>query len=364
MTTLRLAAVGDVSLGDQPSCFGFGVRGRHDRNRYASLIRDARIADALQQADLAFANLECAYNDAEPMKLASHFMCASRTGLHFLHSLGIRMVDVANNHVLERGAAGLRELTAALDALGIVHVGLDPVHIGEYGRKRIAFRAYSAVPDFKHADAMRLWHDDELETIRRAAADVDFCIVAMHWGNEFVDVPSREQIRIGHALVEAGADLVLGAHPHVLQPVERYQDRLIAYSLGNFIFDGCMDNTFLSAVFTFDIDLDTRRSQFQVLPVVASPRDYSLTVAEGDLARRIEEQIAGRVTPLSDDDYNRRVLEMRHAYRRAVLDKALRNAFRFRDRLGILAWALKRIFFIIKNRKRERRDPNEVYTWK
>ena len=77
----------------------------------------------------------------------------------------------------------------------------------------------------------------------RSRADADLVIVCPHWGVEYAVKPSREQVDLAHQMIDAGADIIVGSHPHVVQPVEKYHDRWIAYSLGNFIFDQKSPNT-------------------------------------------------------------------------------------------------------------------------
>jgi len=80
--------------------------------------------------------------------------------------------------------------------------------------------------------------DSILPLIRSIRDSTDFIVVVIHWGNEREYRPDKKQKAMGHALIDAGADLVVGHHPHVLQPIEKYRGRYIAYSLGNFVFGG------------------------------------------------------------------------------------------------------------------------------
>jgi poly-gamma-glutamate capsule biosynthesis protein CapA/YwtB (metallophosphatase superfamily) len=79
--------------------------------------------------------------------------------------------------------------------------------------------------------------NDILEDVRAVRQQVDLVVVSLHWGVEYVDQPSKAQREMAHRLIDEGVDLILGHHPHWLQGLEVYHDKLIAYSLGNFIFD-------------------------------------------------------------------------------------------------------------------------------
>jgi len=162
---------------------------------------------------------------------------------------GIGIVNLANNHMLDYGPTGLASTLKALDAAGVRHCGAGmneaEAHrpaIVEVNGVRIAFFGYSMTfpteffakadtagtaypePDFMPS-AIRAWKDS-----------VDFVVASFHWGAEKRKTPKDYQTFFAHLAIDSGADLVLGHHPHVLQGLEIYRNRLIAYSLGNFAF--------------------------------------------------------------------------------------------------------------------------------
>lgn len=351
-------------LADQPCCFGFGVRSRYNAEGYEHLVRDGKIREALCQADLTIGNLECAYNNQEPMAFATHAMCTNRKAVGYLQSLGLGLLGLANNHTLERGTKGLQELIEVLDAHGIAHVGVNDPFMYDFNGHKVGVLAYTAVPDYKNEDAIEVWDDVELEHIREVSGEADFTVVNIHWGNEFIEVPSQEQITLGRALIDAGANLVLGAHPHVLQAVERYNDGMIVYSMGNFIFDNFLDTGCETAVFIFDIDLETGAIHYEVVPAIVSCLDYSLRSADEVSVSRIRTRLRTPVVPLAQEEYNRRVIARRRDYRKAVLLHYARNVLRYKSKAAVFKWALKRLVFVVRNRNREHRNPSEVYTWK
>ena len=108
---------------------------------------------------------------------------------------------------------------------------------------RIGFLAYNAYPmDWivlkKDQPAIAFYDSSRaIEAVENLKKKADVVIVSLHWGNEYHKKPNRRQKRIAHQLIDAGADLILGHHPHVLQPIEEYQNGIIVYSLGNFVFD-------------------------------------------------------------------------------------------------------------------------------
>lgn len=209
-----------------------------------------KIADTLRTADLAFGNLECPISNAGRNL---HHLYSFRADLRAVEGLkyaGFRVMSVANNHIDDWDRPALLDTLRRLRGAGIVPVGAGasdreahyPVFVG-LGDVRLAFLAYVNVKP-KEAKAGPstagvAWLEPErvLTSIRLARHLADLVVVSLHWGVEYAPRPQREQIALAHQMIDAGADLVVGGHPHVVQPLEQYHGRWIAYSLGNFIFD-------------------------------------------------------------------------------------------------------------------------------
>jgi poly-gamma-glutamate synthesis protein (capsule biosynthesis protein) len=180
---------------------------------------------------LTIANLECSFSD-EPL--------ASDTTFHFLAPAsyadilalgGVDFVTCANNHTADFGEAGLADTEAALDAAGVAWAGPDGSRIFRTG-DGITIGLYSAP-----------WIATEDEVVSgvsalRASDGVDLVIALMHWGLEGSYQVTGGQTELGRAAIDAGADLVYGSHPHVLQRIETYDGGYIFYSLGNWSFGG------------------------------------------------------------------------------------------------------------------------------
>ncbi len=247
-----LKAVGDIIIGRTVYL---------QMQRYGMLHPFDLFADTLRTADLTLADLECTISDAKTivtrsgMTFASPF--ASAAGLE---ASGIDAVNVANNHSFNVGASGF---TDTLDAMKRLNIGTfggghndaeahTPLIVTTHGIK-IALLGYSSIAgsqpasdttpgmahltmapwgSFNEAEAHRMEGD-----IRAAKAKADVVMVYYHWGTEYTHDANADQRTIAHRAVDAGADLILGTHPHWVQGVEWYKDRLITYSLGNFVFD-------------------------------------------------------------------------------------------------------------------------------
>lgn len=203
----------------------------------------------LQSADLAIANLEAPFtNDTLAFEKKFNFKVPPEYA-HSLVSGGFDVVTLANNHIMDFGERGLVSTIQTLDDLGVKHCGaglnLYEAHepaVVKVGGQKIAFFGYSMTfpTEFyaKEDSSGTAYPEPEImeDSLRRWEDLVDFTVVSFHWGAEKRQTPKDYQIYFAHLAIDSGADLVLGHHPHVLQGLELYKNRLIAYSLGNFAF--------------------------------------------------------------------------------------------------------------------------------
>ncbi len=213
----------------------------------------AKVAPILANADLTIANLE------GPLSTRGTKVSGKPDNLIFegppkavesLTSAGIDVVALANNHAMDYGAPAVEDTLGTLDAAGIAHAGAGmdradawkPAIIERKGRT-IAFLSFTQrIPSYFLPTAttpgVASGKDMKAVTaaIRSARAQADYVIVSFHWGVEQSYDANAGQKRDGRAAIDAGADMVLSHHPHVMQGIEFYKGKLIAYSLGNFIF--------------------------------------------------------------------------------------------------------------------------------
>jgi poly-gamma-glutamate capsule biosynthesis protein CapA/YwtB (metallophosphatase superfamily) len=228
----------------------------------ASPLRD--LAPLLSSADIAFVNLEAPFSDhGRPVEKGMVFK-AEPDMIEALRVAGIDVVSTANNHARDCGRYGVDFTLDWLAKNGIAAAGTghtaEEAHQGavlERNGHRYGFLAYTYDqsngnhPDQDDRIAM-MWTKTpwtktpwtKLSDPERMAADVanlrtrtDAVIVSMHAGVEYQKQPSVDQRRFAHAAIDAGSSVVVGAHPHVTQPVESYRDGVIFYSLGNLVFD-------------------------------------------------------------------------------------------------------------------------------
>jgi len=209
------------------------------------------VADLVRAADLAFGNLEmpiCSDRWCEPSfpDVCPDFRCPPQTA-EALEMAGFDVLNLANNHTMDWGIAGLSETLARLHGVGLQTIGAgktlrdarQPALFVRNGL-RIAFLGYGVRGPWNATPACPgtapIERELIVEDLRAMRDEVDLLVVSLHAGI-LSDYPNLEDRRLARELIEQGADLVLGHGPHVLQGVEFYQGRVIAHSLGNFIID-------------------------------------------------------------------------------------------------------------------------------
>jgi poly-gamma-glutamate capsule biosynthesis protein CapA/YwtB (metallophosphatase superfamily) len=208
-----------------------------------------KIAPLLEAADITFVNLETPFSDQGPYHDGGLIFHAAPEMIDGLRLAGVNFVSTANNHSRDCGPHGVDFTLAWLRSHGIRPVGSaeteQAAHEGVvFARNGVRFGFLGYTFDQKNGN----WKDIDpriaLADPQVMAHDVaalrercDVVIVSMHHGVEYQPKPSEGQIAFAHAAIDAGAKLVIGHHPHVIQPNERYRNGLICYSLGNFVFD-------------------------------------------------------------------------------------------------------------------------------
>ncbi len=242
---LTLVAGGDVSFG---RVVGQMLLREPERDFFAAL------RPWLAAADLRFANLEGPLSDqrGETVKAGQPLVFTGPPGgAEALARAGFSLVSTANNHAWDYGEPALLETIALLDRAGVRHAGTGPDRaaarrpsILERGGFRVAFLAVTDVwndgPLAKHPAEARVARADEGElcaAVRalREAGAAEAIVVSYHGGAEYADAPLARATALHHALIDAGATVVIGHHPHVVQGVEWYRGRPILYSLGNLL---------------------------------------------------------------------------------------------------------------------------------
>ena len=233
-----------------------------------------KINDPLTSADCAIVNLESPMKGEKPQtQIGSMIFAAKPESVEALVSSGIDAVSLANNHITDQGLAGLEETTKTLSDNKIAYVGADKTvelatgaKIIECGGMKIALVA-SAYGTNMVAEGVSVANlEDVMDSIKNASETADYVITYSHWGAEYNASASPYQKDIAHKYVDAGADLVIGSHPHVLQPIEIYENNVIAYSLGNLVFDQAPSGSKTEGAL-LKVDIDGVAQNFEILPI-------------------------------------------------------------------------------------------------
>lgn len=239
---MKIMFVGDVSLGEYYMSFGHGPRTFADtQNVFAG------VNAIFESADMVAGNLEAPvtnldYNRNEPERMV---LKGNPQHTEQLKNAGFRVMQVANNHTVQHGDDGFEETVHTLVKAGISPVGLNrqqPLMV-EHEGLRIAFMAASDVPDNtdKWQDKYQRLDEDFLVSVEAEAGKYDHFVVMLHWGLEASTVPLPYQRELVDRLYRAGVSAVIGSHPHLFYEIEKRDNFISAYSLGNFVFDLCWD---------------------------------------------------------------------------------------------------------------------------
>lgn len=313
---VSFSAVGDISFGDHPLCAGIGTHSKL-KNKDPDFPFE-KVKSEFQKADILFGNLECTLsrNCVEQNNYHSTQMRGQTEYINSLTNAGFTVLNHANNHSLQHGKQAFTETVNLVENSGIKMCGVNIndhckglPEIIESNGLRIAFIGYSLRPRqyFEYTPLYTEGNSNNIRTdIENIKNDVDIVIISLHWGDEFILRPSPEEIKLAREIIDSGADLIIGHHPHVVRGIEKYKNGYIVYSLGNFVCDMVWDETLRqSIIFNCKIDKDGIRD-IKLTPIYINNncQPEILTGSSGDeLINRISglsESIVGN--KLSDFD--------------------------------------------------------------
>ncbi|MDP3987731.1 MAG: CapA family protein [Candidatus Levybacteria bacterium] len=191
--------------------------------------------EVLKSADLTFINLESPLIDNCPLTNEGMVFCGDKRNVGGLIFAGVDVANLANNHSSNYGEQGLSSTVDLLSKFGILSSGTGPISYTRIKNTRFAFLGYNAL-DFQQSN-LKINKTRIKSDITKARKNADIIVVAFHWGEEYTPQPNKVQRELAHLAIDSGADLIIGNHPHWIQPVEIYRNKLIMYAHGNFVFD-------------------------------------------------------------------------------------------------------------------------------
>jgi hypothetical protein len=245
---LLLTAVGDINLGDGPGDM---------IGRFGPRYPWTSVGRRLRAADLTFGNLECAVSTRGSAQVKQYtFRGRPSSASAMRRSAGIDVLNLANNHSGDFGRLALLDTLRTLRRNGIASVGAGHDAASAYRPRiverlglRVAFVGFSSILPFEFragaASPSSAWAfpDSVRASVRAARREADVVIATFHWGIERQLTETAQQRELAAIALDAGATAVIGAHPHVLEPIRHPPHRLIAYSLGNFVFSAASPGT-------------------------------------------------------------------------------------------------------------------------
>jgi len=196
----------------------------------------AKTADVLKKADITFINLETPIIKNCPVTQVGMIFCGSSKHIEGLLFSGIDIASLANNHAANYGVKGVEETAELLASQGIEVAGIKAPVVKNIRGVTFAFLGYNDIsspqPGISNAEKEKIQKE-----ISEAKQNADIVIVTYHWGAEYRTQPDERQKELGRFTIDSGADVVIGNHPHWIQPIELYKGKLITYAHGNFVFD-------------------------------------------------------------------------------------------------------------------------------
>lgn len=252
--SVRLLFGGDVLLSSH-------VLTAYDQGGGIGGVLDEGFREEIELADIFMVNQEFPFSlRGEPAEDKQYTFRLPPEKVSIFQEMGIDIVTLANNHALDFGVDALLDSCATLDGAGILHVGAGEdleeaaawetverkgKKIGFLGATRVIPVSSWAANQYNPGMLSTYDPTRVLEQIKAAKDVCDFVVVYVHWGIERAEHPEEYQKTMGRQYIDAGADLVIGSHPHVLQGIEYYKGKPIVYSLGNFVFGSSIPRTLL-----------------------------------------------------------------------------------------------------------------------
>lgn len=311
--SFTISAVGDCTFGtDENFAYEGSMPAKYDEvgdfNYFFENVKSVFEAD-----DLTIVNFEGTLTDSTTREDKQFAFKADKSYAEILTDGFVETANLANNHSKDYGEQSYNDTMDALDEAGITNFGYDRVAI-----KKVKGIKVGLVGTYVLADGLGVKDSMEknIQDLKDEGAQV--IIASFHWGEEKAEYPNDVQVELAHAAIDAGADLVLGHHPHVLQGIEQYKGKNIVYSLGNFCFGGNMypsdmDTMIFQQTFTLKGGKLQEDNVTNIIPCsISSAEDYNNyqpTPAAGEKETEILNKITQRSQGLSNENTEESDLE-------------------------------------------------------
>lgn len=256
---MKITFVGDINLGEYYLTLGHGPKSYIHKN--GDIFRS--VSSILRESDIVAGNLEAPLAAVSTKEALSEkaVLRGDPKSAKILSENGFKILQVANNHMVQHGADAFQETLNALESEGIMAVGVcgEFLKVIQKEGESYGFMAASDVPD-NTDKSQKLYNrlsDEFLTQVERNVSRVDHLFVMLHWGLEKCTAPMSYQFELMSRLKEMGVRAVIGSHPHLFYPIVKKGDFVFAPSLGNFVFDLCWEKRLLKSGI---LELDVSRS--------------------------------------------------------------------------------------------------------
>lgn len=311
--SFTISAVGDCTFGtDENFAYEGSMPAKYDEVGDFNYFFE-NVKSVFEEDDLTIVNFEGTLTDSTIREDKQFAFKADKSYAEILTDGFVEAANLANNHSKDYGEQSYNDTMDALDEAGITNFGYDRVAI-----KKVKGIKVGLVGTYVLADGLGVKDSMEknIQDLKDEGAQV--IIASFHWGEEKAEYPNDVQVELAHAAIDAGADLVLGHHPHVLQGIEKYKGKNIVYSLGNFCFGGNMypsdmDTMIFQQTFTLKGGKLQEDNVTNIIPCsVSSAEDYNNyqpTPAAGEKETEILNKITQRSQGLSNENTEESDLE-------------------------------------------------------
>lgn len=304
--SFTISAVGDCTFGtDENFAYEGSMPAKYDEVGDFNYFFE-NVKSVFEEDDLTIVNFEGTLTDSTIREDKQFAFKADKSYAEILTDGFVEAANLANNHSKDYGEQSYNDTMDALDEAGITNFGYDRVAI-----KKVKGIKVGLVGTYVLADGLGVKDSMEknIQDLKDEGAQV--IIASFHWGEEKAEYPNDVQVKLAHAAIDAGADLVLGHHPHVLQGIEQYKGKNIVYSLGNFCFGGNMypsdmDTMIFQQTFTLKGGKLQEDNVTNIIPCsISSVEDYNNyqpTPAAGEKETEILNKITQRSQGLSNEN--------------------------------------------------------------
>ncbi len=288
--SITISFAGDCTLGtDEAFDYESSLNAYYEQ--YGSSYFLENVRSIFEADDLTVVNFEGTLTNSDDRCENLYAFKGDPSFASILSSSSVEAANLANNHSQDYGDQGYQDTMNNLSSAGIVTFGYDDTAIVDVKGVKVGLVGiYELYDHLERTQQLK----DNIAKVKEEGAQL--VAVVFHWGNENETTPDSNEVTLGHLAIDEGADIVVGGHPHVIQPIEEYNGRYIVYSLANFCFGGNsapsdMETFIFQQTFTVTGDDVALDQNINVIPCIVSSADgynnYQPTPAEGEEAENI-----------------------------------------------------------------------------